>query len=154
MKFTTTLSVTSGELALVKDFYRRQHGAMMDQPNLAKALKDIDIEKEVSDLIQAIKITYKINNSFHNLAYLFKIKDTIELDLCIEIDQSVFGAVFEYQFVIYKAILPLIDGIVGFSMNFNADALRAELKALDERFSSVLKPTTKVSEKFTGEAVN
>lgn len=142
MKLTTKLVIDAQEIALLKSVLKAKNDFVKGLPNMG-VMVDEDDYKMVEKLFSYVEINCKATNSFHNLGYVLKIKDTMEFDLSIELSPELLAAICEYEMAIFETIMPVMDSVYALFMSLTRGQFKAQLKEISAKHEHLFKNLVK-----------
>lgn len=142
MKLTTKLVIDAQEIALLKSVLNAKNDFVKGLPNMG-VMVDEDDYKMVEKLFSYVEINCKATNSFHNLGYVLKIKDTMEFDLSIELSPELLAAICEYEMAIFETVMPVMDSVYALFMSLTRGQFKAQLKEISAKHEHLFKNLVK-----------
>lgn len=142
MKLTTKLIVDTAEIAQLKALLNAKNDFVKALPNMG-VMVDEDDYKMVEKLFSYVDINFKATNSFHNIGYALKIKDTMEFDLSIELSPELLSAVCEFEMAVFETVMPVIDSVYALFMSLTRGQFKQQLKEISAKHEHMFKNLVK-----------
>lgn len=142
MKLTTNLLIESSEINLLKSVLTAKNDFVKTLPNMG-AMVDEDDYKMIEKLFSYVEVNCKATNSFHNLGYVLKMKDTMEFELTIELSPELLAAVCEYEMAMFETIMPVVDSVYSLFMSLTRGQFKAQLKEISTKHEHLFRNLVK-----------
>lgn len=153
MKLSFNVEVTRKELNLIKAYQSNIVRIAMAQPNLGKDLQGMDVHKEVEKLFPKFEIKMDSKSAFHNAQYLFHIKETVKLNIEVELGAEYTELYLNMSRWFAETTLPVVDSIIGVFLALNKDKLLADLHGFNSQFKELTKDSSYTEQVKRGEEV-
>lgn len=152
MKISTKVFVSASEVAQLKAAMVAHNDFVKTLPNMGEMVTEKDY-KAIEKLFEAFQVKYSVSNSFHNLGYLFRFKDTLELDFDLEIDPAVLTAFLDFEMVTFELLMPVADSVYAVFKAMNMESMAKKFEELYEKHKGIMSDIKKEYSTESGDAV-
>ena len=156
MKTTITLNVTRKEIDTIKSMLMSNYETVATSANIGTMIPDENKEAWVVDFKKAFEaygITYSHKCNLSNLGYMFKLKDSLDIELTVDINPEAIALMAEYEELFFDTTFPLLDSVFGVFKAFGLAELAKNTELLNKRFKEMKGPVLKSTCTTTGNSV-